>query len=313
MPRLQVLSSFITCRSTTATAAISSQGSNTVINSKAPVQLIRPVSILCPHLALFPISVIFYCSSHVFFLPLARELLVRCICHFIIYQFPVCMVPCSLLVWLWVDSYYHTSARYMCTLYNYIYFLSTYLFLSSSSSLEKQQQQRLHHHRHRRHHHDRVGAQRRGQALRDTTTLTPAIISQQQHSLFFPPSASISSSSLRSSSNNRKRPTTATTTITTRKTGGPGLLGTAFLLFPAAAIGIGVLSGYVSLNPFHSSSPSSSEEKNNSMSSKLIPTDPAKVMVIRDVTPNVVTFSVPFKRFGTIPIGGRGTLGESFF
>lgn len=32
--------------------------------------------------------------------------------------------------------------------------------------------------------------------------------------------------------------------------------------------------------------------------------------MIRDVTPNVVTFSVPFSRFGKIPIGGRGTLGE---
>jgi hypothetical protein len=33
-------------------------------------------------------------------------------------------------------------------------------------------------------------------------------------------------------------------------------------------------------------------------------------MVIRDVTPNVVTFSVPFLRFGKLPIGGRGTLGK---
>lgn len=74
-------------------------------------------------------------------------------------------------------------------------------------------------------------------------------------------------------------------------------------MFPAAAIGIAVLGGYVSLNPFHSSS------NNNSMSSKLVPSDPAKVMVIRDVTPNIVTFSVPFKRMGSMPIGGRGTLG----
>ncbi|ROW10343.1 hypothetical protein VMCG_01639 [Cytospora schulzeri] len=44
------------------------------------------------------------------------------------------------------------------------------------------------------------------------------------------------------------------------------------------------------------------------MSSKLIPANPADVMVIRNITPNVVTFSVPFKRFGTIPIGGRGTV-----
>lgn len=32
-------------------------------------------------------------------------------------------------------------------------------------------------------------------------------------------------------------------------------------------------------------------------------------MVIRNVTPNIVTFSVPFARFGRIKIGGRGTLG----
>ncbi|KAL2198632.1 beta-lactamase-like protein [Corynascus similis CBS 632.67] len=44
------------------------------------------------------------------------------------------------------------------------------------------------------------------------------------------------------------------------------------------------------------------------MSSKLIPPNPDDVMVIRDVTPNVVTFSVPFLRFGRFPIGGRGTV-----
>lgn len=47
------------------------------------------------------------------------------------------------------------------------------------------------------------------------------------------------------------------------------------------------------------------------MSSKLIPWNPAEVMVIRNVTPNIATFSVPFARFGSIKIGGRGTLGES--
>jgi len=46
------------------------------------------------------------------------------------------------------------------------------------------------------------------------------------------------------------------------------------------------------------------------MSSKLIPANPSDVMVIRDITPNVVTFSVPFARFGRLKIGGRGTLGE---
>lgn len=45
------------------------------------------------------------------------------------------------------------------------------------------------------------------------------------------------------------------------------------------------------------------------MSSKLVPSDPAKVMVIRDVVPRVITtLSVPFWRFGKIAIGGRGTI-----
>jgi len=45
------------------------------------------------------------------------------------------------------------------------------------------------------------------------------------------------------------------------------------------------------------------------MSSKLVPSDPAKVMVIRDVVPRVITtLSVPFWRFGKIKIGGRGTI-----
>jgi len=41
---------------------------------------------------------------------------------------------------------------------------------------------------------------------------------------------------------------------------------------------------------------------------KLIPSDPAKVMVIRDITPNITTLSVPFLRFGHLKIGGRGTI-----
>ncbi|KAK1596896.1 uncharacterized protein LY79DRAFT_667049 [Colletotrichum navitas] len=44
------------------------------------------------------------------------------------------------------------------------------------------------------------------------------------------------------------------------------------------------------------------------MSQKLIPQNPADVMVIRDLTPNITTFSVPFSRFGAVKIGGRGTL-----
>ncbi|KAF2015499.1 hypothetical protein BU24DRAFT_179619 [Aaosphaeria arxii CBS 175.79] len=45
------------------------------------------------------------------------------------------------------------------------------------------------------------------------------------------------------------------------------------------------------------------------MASKLVPSDPAKVMVIRDVVPKtIVTFSTPFWRFGKLKIGGRGTV-----
>ncbi|KFG79979.1 hypothetical protein MANI_019884 [Metarhizium anisopliae] len=44
------------------------------------------------------------------------------------------------------------------------------------------------------------------------------------------------------------------------------------------------------------------------MSADLIPANPADLMVIRNVTPNIATFSVPFSRFGRIKIGGRGTL-----
>lgn len=46
------------------------------------------------------------------------------------------------------------------------------------------------------------------------------------------------------------------------------------------------------------------------MADKLIPANPDKVMVIRNVTPEVVTLSVPFLRFGRIKIGGRATLGK---
>lgn len=41
---------------------------------------------------------------------------------------------------------------------------------------------------------------------------------------------------------------------------------------------------------------------------KLIPSDPDKVMVIRHVSPQIVTLSTPFLRFGRVKIGGRGTL-----
>jgi hypothetical protein len=45
------------------------------------------------------------------------------------------------------------------------------------------------------------------------------------------------------------------------------------------------------------------------MTSKLVPFDPSKVMVIRDVIPKTITtFSMPFSRFGLIKVGGRGTI-----
>lgn len=45
------------------------------------------------------------------------------------------------------------------------------------------------------------------------------------------------------------------------------------------------------------------------MTSKLIPANPADVMVIREVVPRtIITLSVPFSRFGRIKIGGRGTI-----
>lgn len=46
------------------------------------------------------------------------------------------------------------------------------------------------------------------------------------------------------------------------------------------------------------------------MSSKLIPSNPAGVAIIRNITPNVVTVSVPFARFGIIRVGGRGTISK---
>jgi hypothetical protein len=44
------------------------------------------------------------------------------------------------------------------------------------------------------------------------------------------------------------------------------------------------------------------------MTSKLIPSNPSEVMVIRQLTKNITTLSVPFSRFGHIHVGGRGTL-----
>jgi hypothetical protein len=44
------------------------------------------------------------------------------------------------------------------------------------------------------------------------------------------------------------------------------------------------------------------------MTSKLIPSNPSEVMVIRQITKNITTLSTPFSRFGHIHVGGRGTL-----
>ncbi|KAJ5241014.1 uncharacterized protein N7469_002605 [Penicillium citrinum] len=41
---------------------------------------------------------------------------------------------------------------------------------------------------------------------------------------------------------------------------------------------------------------------------QLFPTNPSELMVIRNVTPNIVTMSLPFARFGILRFGGRGTL-----
>jgi hypothetical protein len=45
-----------------------------------------------------------------------------------------------------------------------------------------------------------------------------------------------------------------------------------------------------------------------SSASKLVPSDPEKVMVIRKLTPDITICSSPFKRFGRVKIGGRGTI-----
>lgn len=42
---------------------------------------------------------------------------------------------------------------------------------------------------------------------------------------------------------------------------------------------------------------------------KLFPTNPTQVMVVRSITPDVVTMSLPFARFGRLKFGARGTLG----
>jgi Domain of unknown function (DUF4336) len=41
---------------------------------------------------------------------------------------------------------------------------------------------------------------------------------------------------------------------------------------------------------------------------KLIPSDPSRVMVFRDIYPNLVTLSTPFNRHGVWKVGGRATI-----
>lgn len=87
------------------------------------------------------------------------------------------------------------------------------------------------------------------------------------------------------------------------------------LVIPFIAGGLLISTAAAASNSFSgtSSDPShliSSSEEDNSMSSKLVPSNPSDVMVIRDITPNVVTLSVPFSRFGKLRVGGRGTVGK---
>jgi hypothetical protein len=83
----------------------------------------------------------------------------------------------------------------------------------------------------------------------------------------------------------------------------------AGILLTAAAIGTKII--------YHKSDPEAPQTKIEKehqpaiMSSKLIPAKPEDVMVIRDITPNIVTLSVPFSRFGKLRVGGRGTIGKS--
>ncbi|KAL4904538.1 hypothetical protein BDW74DRAFT_26208 [Aspergillus multicolor] len=44
------------------------------------------------------------------------------------------------------------------------------------------------------------------------------------------------------------------------------------------------------------------------MAPQLFPSNPDEVMVIRNVTSNIITMSLPFARFGRFKFGGRGTL-----
>jgi len=53
---------------------------------------------------------------------------------------------------------------------------------------------------------------------------------------------------------------------------------------------------------------SANRQTNINMSSKLVPSNPSEVTVIRKLTENIITLSAPFSRYGRIHVGGRGTL-----
>jgi hypothetical protein len=61
----------------------------------------------------------------------------------------------------------------------------------------------------------------------------------------------------------------------------------------------------------HSATGTNKSADNDEMSQKLIPQHPEDVMVIRNVTPNIVILSVPFARGGILKVGGRATIGKS--
>lgn len=45
------------------------------------------------------------------------------------------------------------------------------------------------------------------------------------------------------------------------------------------------------------------------MAPVLFPTNPSQLMAIRNITPDIITMSLPFARFGHLKFGARGTLG----
>jgi hypothetical protein len=47
------------------------------------------------------------------------------------------------------------------------------------------------------------------------------------------------------------------------------------------------------------------------MATKIIPTDVDSVVVIRDITPNITTVSMPLLAMSLFKFGGRATIGKS--